>query len=216
MNEGIINTAVLVSGGPSLEEVCQDDLDRTGAITMAVNEHAFTHGLYCQQAVLCDRMPIQPDAALDVIERGDVQCHLRWCTRDETVHGTPVKDLSNVNLFWSIPNLPPEEYFTNDRYYWGTTTRIHGNKSVVSSLYPSFRLLYEQGVRRIHLLAFDFHAETMRQEFRFGRMNAKLRELRPVFEDADLTVVNSTRDSDLDAFDFEPLPKGEPVCAWWQ
>jgi hypothetical protein len=209
--------AILLGGGPSLEMVTQELLDRVPCITMAINHHAHAHGLFTDQFVTVDgpqkthsEGPEIGKHISDVLhEPGTIKWYRNRFLEDEILRDAPA-----VRGFPTGYNLKPKDYFTSEHIYCGESRFDDEYDGPgwrffhMSSFFPPFRLLYDQGVRRIWMFGVDFDEPL---SLRFCLISEQFNRLRPVFEEAGLEVYNCNPDSYLPAFPHAPFPASYEV-----
>lgn len=117
------------------------------------------------------------------------------------------KDYGNVHFYHHATNIDAENFFTTPYAAWGTTSygiddaeRPHGG--VRSSMIAALRILYHLGISNVFLLGCDFVPHEHPDQDYFADLAWQLKELRPVFEANNFSVMNTNRESHLRCFDF--------------
>lgn len=208
---------VIIGCGKSLANYSQEMLDGFSGISMAINPWIWhRYKLRADHMVFVD----PPEKMRGQECYGSFRDLLRdptvrvWTRRRWILKGyKELEDAENTEYFMSGIDTPPEEYFSNKHIYVGDRPDQElgdvwpGMKVfLLSSMLPTFRLMYDMGVRRIYLVGVDFAPE---DDCRFPFLLHKFKILRPVFEEAGLDVINCNRESNLSVFRHAPLPTSD-------
>jgi hypothetical protein len=140
---------IIVGGGPSLDNVTQEMLDRFPCITMGINQHAWARGLWTDQVVSVDppskclRILTADEVAKMSWEDRNISTKLSEFNRDhpelrdtnwQTLMREPgvtkwirrgfvddplVKEGESINFYSSGSNIKAKDYLTNELIYIG-------------------------------------------------------------------------------------------------
>ncbi len=203
--------AALIGGGPSFADVDKDALRNSGLLTMTLNNAVVSY---------------KSDLWLGVDAPGRF---VRWLWTDPSIqkftpkrhHGKQIAGEPSLRA-GECPNsyfYRQTQWFKREQMFAPHDPSIWDNRNghgCRTSLMDAIRVLYLLGVRRIYLFGVDFHQSTdkayhysktpnrggvARNNNLYKRMANRLARLRPLMEEAGLTIFNCNLSSKLMVFD---------------
>jgi len=228
--------AFYVCGGPSLKKLDLSFLKERGIVSMGLNNVAgfapvkamtfsdpaqkFHHGIFFDPAIL----KFVPKPKLTERVRAKLpDGNFQWTAYD-------VKACPSIFAFERDGLFEPNEFLTREKASWGVSKRHKenaGKETILFSFFLGLRLLHYLGVRRIYLLGVDF-TMTPQAQYAFDQskhdggcnsnMNSyrvatkMLAQLRPVFKEAGLEVLQTNKESALRVFDYCDLAHAIEDC----
>lgn len=222
--------AFLICGGPSLTSHDLSLLSRRGVLTCSVNNAATVvkTNLWCS---VDDPTHFHDVIWRDPgILKFIPLCHMEkhFIVRDElggfqNSH-EKVGDMPGVFGYRRNEDFRADQWLYEDTFNWGNNgnrTDSLGNKGSRSIMYVALRLLFYLGVRTVYLVGCDFRMTYGEQNYAFLQdrskgsvagnnssykiLNARLRQLKPLFDAEGYRILNCTPNSGLTVFPHLPF-----------
>lgn len=210
-------SAFLIASGPSFAALDHSKLRQPGIVTLGLNNspRTFRPNMWCSvdspdhwiRSIWEDPL-IQKFVPLSHAKKRIFDSN-RW-----QFTGEKVADCPNVVYYKRNEHFQAKQFLWEDCFNWGNHKDHGGGRSV---MLPAIRILFTLGFRRAYLLGVDFnmtpqttyHFDQRRHpgsvagnNSTYQKLNQWFKELRPLFERENFTVLNCNRDSGLKAFDY--------------
>ena len=219
-------TAFIIGGGKSFQEIDQSQLQQAGILTMALNNsaHKFRPTMWTGQDPQYRFMPsIWDDPSIMKFSLLDYRFRRHWDSDSDAYANHDIRSHPNMFFHRRHSNFKAEKWIDEDRVVWGTPRDLpeggHGARSV---LVAGLHILYFLGFHKVFLVGVDFKMtadskywfdeERTRGAIRnngrvFHHVNKHLIDLQPHILKAGFNVFNCNPDSALKAFPYYPLDK---------
>lgn len=207
-------TAFFLGGGPSLGSLPLAEFHRQHIITLGVNNVA---ELFTPTIWMCVDPPSKFPA--NVFANPFVWKLIpRAFANHPCADGKIADDHPSIMYFRRNARFNPRTFLTEPTFNWGNRVGAHdglGYQGGRSVMFSALKMLWYLGCSRVVLLGCDFHMEQEQpyahserkdargirgNNLKFECVNARLKVLRGIFDDAGFTVLNGTTGSQLTAF----------------
>ena len=221
----------LVCGGPSINKIPFQRLSERGIASLAVNnvaghvpvtawcygdpQNKFHHGIH-----------LDPKCII-FAPLGKLKKHIRARLPDGTFRTLDFleRDCPGTFGFSRKAIFDAETFLQTEHAQWGRGGNQPEDDSpfrCIDSMLLGIRLLHYLGCPRVYMLGVDFEMTDNAQyafgqqcgvrNGRYGKQDAMLKELRPVFEKNGFFLYNCNPDSKCTAFDYVPFDKAFEDC----